>query len=84
MGMNTQPLTESHLLRSVDRILDIKPGSYLYTIYIVVGQTARVSSYTSKKQVFQILCGLMNALENDLQEEQLNIGFQLEIEKLLF
>jgi hypothetical protein len=64
--------------------LDIQPGSYLYTIYIVVGQTARVSTYTTKKEVFQILCGLMNALDDELVGEELNIGYNLEIEKISF
>lgn len=71
-------------MKSIDLLLDIPEGNYLFTLYVVVGQTARVSTYGDKKLVFNILTNLMNSLETELEGQEMNIEYNLEIEKLIF
>lgn len=82
--MRTEHLTPNGLIKSIDLLLDIPEGKYLFTLYVVVGQTARVSTYIDKKMVFNILSNLMNSLETELEGQEMNIEYNLEIEKLIF
>lgn len=79
MSMDIQDIEEK-----VDALLDLDDREYLITIYFHYSQGVKAHTFTSKKEVLDILTDIMNIMEKEDVEELSKFDIGMDIDRIVW